>query len=123
MGAAEQRELRRSSVQRDIYGKCFRLFYFYINCITHLVPESKNAQFMAGLHGAFGDNNAIDDAVRSVKAGEATFTRAKTVELLAQQLRPTTMCGASTLNIRDRHYCPGCDGGCIGQSGCNEWLK
>jgi hypothetical protein len=26
--------------------------------------------------------------------------------------------------IRDRHYCPGCDGGCVGEGvRCAEWLK
>jgi hypothetical protein len=87
----------------------------------HPMPEI--AAFIAELRLAFGDE-AIDDAVRRGKAGEATFYACENGRTAGTVSPANENVWRVDARLRDRHYCPGCDGGCVAASvGCTEWLK
>ena len=89
--------------------------------VGHPMPEV--AAFMAKLRSAFGDET-IDDAVRRGKAGEATFYACENGRTVGTASPPNNNVWRVNSDIRDRHYCPGCDGGCMGDGvRCAEWLK
>jgi hypothetical protein len=81
---------------------------------SHPMPEI--AAFVASLKAAFGVA-VIDEAIRRGKAGEPTFHA-------RENGRSVGTAGAAAYNawradsatLRDRHYCAGCDGSCVGQS-------
>jgi hypothetical protein len=81
------------------------------------------AAFVAKLRAAFGDE-AIDDAVRRGKAGEPTFYACENGRAVGTASPANENVWRANADIRDRQYCPGCDGACVGQGvGCKEWLK
>ncbi|WP_341313569.1 hypothetical protein WN982_19680 [Paraburkholderia sp. IMGN_8] len=85
------------------------------------MPEM--AAFMAKLRSAFGDET-IDEAVRRGKAGEPTFYAYENSRAIGTASPANENGWRVNADIRDRHYCPGCDGGCVGQGmGCKDWLK
>jgi hypothetical protein len=87
----------------------------------HPMPEI--AAFMAKLRSAFGDET-IEDAVRRGKAGEATFYACENGRVVGTAHPTNENVWRVDADIRDRHYCPGCDGGCIGEGvRCADWLK
>jgi hypothetical protein len=87
----------------------------------HPMPEV--AAFMAKLRAAFGDK-VIDDAVRRGKAGEGRFYTRENGRKVGTSSPENENGWCVDASIRDRHYCPGCDGGCIGEGvRCAEWLK
>ena len=89
--------------------------------VSHPMPEI--AAFMAKLRSAFGDET-IDDAVRRGKAGEATFYARENGRTVGTASPTNANVWLVEGDVRDRHYCPGCDGGCIGDGvRCAEWLK
>lgn len=76
----------------------------------HPMPEI--AAFVAELKAVFGEQD-IDEAVRRGKTGEPTFH--------AQENGRAVGTAPLTENVwrvdravRDRHYCAGCDGSCVG---------
>jgi hypothetical protein len=80
----------------------------------HPMPEI--AAFVASLKAAFGAA-VVDDAIRSGKAGEPTFY-ARENGLSVGTAAPATYNAwhADGKTLRDRHFCAGCDGSCVGQS-------
>jgi hypothetical protein len=80
------------------------------------------AAFQEMLRASFGDET-IDEAVRRGKAGEATFYVREKGRTVGTASPANGNVWRVDAELRDRHYCPGCDGGCVGQSGCKEWLK
>jgi hypothetical protein len=87
----------------------------------HPMPEM--AAFMAKLRSAFGDET-IDEAVRRGKTGDPTFYACENGHSVGTASSANGNDWRVTSDIRDRHYCPGCDGGCVGQGvGCKEWPK
>lgn len=89
--------------------------------VGHPMPEI--AAFMAKLRSAFG-NETIDDAVRRSKSGEATFYTQENGRTAGTASPTNENVWRVDADVRDRHYCPGCDGGCIGEGvRCAEWLK
>ena len=89
--------------------------------VGHPMPEI--AAFIAKLRSAFGDE-AVDDAVRRGKDGEATFYARENGRAVGTASPTHENAWRVDADARDRHYCPGCDGGCIGEGvRCAEWLK
>ncbi|MBC8751420.1 MULTISPECIES: hypothetical protein [Paraburkholderia] len=87
----------------------------------HPMPEM--AAFVAEVRSAFGDE-AIDDAVRRGKAGEPGFYACENGHAVGTASPANENVWRANAALRDRQYCPGCDGGCVGQGiGCKEWLK
>lgn len=87
----------------------------------HPMPEM--AAFVAKLRSAFGDE-AIDGAVGRGQAGEPTFYACEDGHSVGTESPANDNVWSVTSDIRDRYYCPGCDGGCVGQGvGCKEWLQ
>ena len=77
----------------------------------HPMPEFAN--FVAKLREAFGDAT-IDEAVARGKAGEPTFfaqENGRTVGTKSVEEFNRWQVGDS---VRDRQFCPGCDGSCVG---------
>ncbi|KAE8759498.1 MULTISPECIES: hypothetical protein [Paraburkholderia] len=88
---------------------------------VHPMPEM--AAFIAELRSAFGDK-AIDDAVSRGKSGEPAFYACENGTAVGTASPANDNVWHVSADIRDRHYCPGCDGGCVGQGlGCKEWLQ
>lgn len=81
---------------------------------SHPMPEI--ATFVASLKAAFGAA-VIDDAIRRGKEGEPTFHA-------RENGRSVGTAGPAAYNawhvdgdtLRDRYFCAGCDGSCVGQS-------
>jgi hypothetical protein len=81
---------------------------------SHPMPEI--AAFVASLKAAFGAA-VIDDAIQRGKAGEPTFHA-------RENGRSVGTAGPAAYNawhvagntLRDRYFCAGCDGSCVGQS-------
>jgi hypothetical protein len=84
----------------------------------HPMPEI--AAFVANLKSAFGDA-IIDEAIWRSKAGEPTFYAQENGHSVG-----TPPSGSATTwkvdgALRDRHFCVGCDGACVGQNvSCKE---
>ncbi len=85
---------------------------------THWSPTTS-----PNLCDAFGDE-CVEDAARRGKAGEPTLyacENGRTVGTASPTLENVWCVNA---DIRDRHNCPGCDGGCVGQGiGCKQSLQ
>ncbi|TDY37037.1 hypothetical protein BX592_14725 [Paraburkholderia rhizosphaerae] len=80
----------------------------------HPMPEI--AAFVASLKAAFG-TAVIDDAIRSGKAGEPAFHARENGHTVGTV--PPATYNAWQVDgdaLRNRHYCAGCDGSCVGQS-------
>jgi hypothetical protein len=87
----------------------------------HPMPEI--ARFTAKLRSAFGDD-AVDEALRRGKAGEPTFYASENGRTVGTASPATGNIWGVDDAVRDRRYCSGCDGGCVGLGvGCREWLK
>jgi hypothetical protein len=85
------------------------------------MPEM--AAFMEKLRYAFGDES-VDNAVRRGKAGEPTFYACENGRAVGTASPVIENAWRVTDDIRDRQYCDGCGGGCVGQGvGCADWLK
>lgn len=89
--------------------------------VRHPMPEI--AAFVADMKAAFGELE-IDEAVRRGKAGEPTFYANENGRAVGTASPMTENPWRVTNDIRNRQYCPGCNGGCVGQAiGCKEWLQ
>ncbi|MDE1184278.1 hypothetical protein [Paraburkholderia sp.] len=87
--------------------------------VLHPMPEI--AAFVANLKAAFGDAE-IDDAIRRGKAGEPTFHASENGRSVGTASTATANAWQVDQTIRDRHYCAGCDGDCVGKEGsCVAW--
>ncbi|ACC76507.1 conserved hypothetical protein (plasmid) [Paraburkholderia phymatum STM815] len=80
------------------------------------------AEFVRSLRDAFGDD-VIDDAVRGGKSGEPSFYACEN-ERSVGTATPSGIAWRVTDAVRDRHFCAGCGGTCVGQaiSCCSAWL-
>jgi hypothetical protein len=88
--------------------------------VGHPMPEV--AAFMEKLR-TVGDKT-IDEAVRCGKAGEATFYACENGRSIRTASPSNENVWRVDADLRDRHYCPGCDGGCVGQGvGCQVWVQ
>ncbi len=76
----------------------------------HPMPEM--AAFVAELRAAFGD--AVDDAVSRGKSGEPTFYARENGRTVGTPPSDHYNVWKASEDVRDRHYCDGCDGSCIG---------
>ncbi|MFX1803079.1 hypothetical protein PWR66_05380 [Paraburkholderia sp. A1RO-5] len=84
----------------------------------HPMPEI--AAFVAELRHAFGDAT-IDEAVARGKAGEPTFFAHENGRTVGTQAADTVNCWRVDDSVRDRHFCRGCDGLCIGtETRCSQ---
>jgi hypothetical protein len=87
----------------------------------HPMPEL--AAFMAKLRSAFGDE-ATDDAVRCGKNGEPVFFACENGHAVGTAMPAADNAWQVDEAIRNRHYCHGCDGECVGLGvRCSDWLK
>jgi hypothetical protein len=77
----------------------------------HPMPES--ADFVAKLREAFG-NATIDEAVARGKAGEPTFFARENERTVGTKAIDNFNCWEADDSVRDRQYCKGCDGSCVG---------
>lgn len=78
---------------------------------THPMPEI--AGFVASLREAFGDQ-FIDEAIRRSKAGEPTFFASENGRTVGTRAPPAAYVWKVDRSLIDRHFCPGCDGSCVG---------
>ncbi|WP_439646378.1 hypothetical protein [Paraburkholderia kururiensis] len=78
---------------------------------THPMPEV--AAFVAQLRQAFGDA-VIEEAIHRGKAGEPFFFAAENGRTVGTRAPASTQSWAVDTAVRDRYYCPGCDGSCVG---------
>jgi hypothetical protein len=89
--------------------------------VGHPMPEI--AGFTAKLRSAFGDE-VVDEAVRRGKAGEPTFYASENGRTVGTASPVTDDIWRVDDAVRDRRYCSGCDGGCVGLGvDCREWLQ
>jgi hypothetical protein len=77
---------------------------------THPMPEM--AAFVAELRAAFGDS--VDDAVSRGKNGELTFYARENGRTVGTPPTDHHNVWKASEDVRDRHYCDGCDGSCVG---------
>lgn len=75
------------------------------------MPEA--AAWVAGLREAFGDA-AIDDAILQGKAGEPMFFARENGHTVGTPAPTAANTWRVDRAIFDRHFCPGCDGSCVG---------
>ncbi|MGF6568629.1 hypothetical protein ABH945_000705 [Paraburkholderia sp. GAS333] len=84
----------------------------------HPMPEI--AAFVAELRHAFGDAT-IDQAVARGKAGEPTFFACENGRTVGTKATDAVNCWRVDNSVRDRHFCRGCDGSCIGtETRCSQ---
>ncbi|EEA03872.1 conserved hypothetical protein [Burkholderia sp. H160] len=79
----------------------------------HPMPEI--AAFVAELKAAFGEQD-IDEAIRRGKAGEPTFHAQENGRSVGTAPPVTENVWRVDRAVRDRHYCEGCDGSCVGSA-------
>lgn len=79
--------------------------------VSHPMPEI--VAFVADLKAAFGEQE-IDEAIRRGKAGEPTFYACENGHTVGTATPAQTNFWAVDRAVRDRHYCAGCDGSCVG---------
>ncbi|WP_411829026.1 hypothetical protein [Paraburkholderia kururiensis] len=79
--------------------------------ITHPMPEV--AAFVAQLRQAFGDA-VIEEAIHRGKAGEPAFFAAENGRTVGTRALASTQSWVVDAAVRDRYYCPGCAGSCVG---------
>ncbi|BBQ03468.1 hypothetical protein BSFA1_85960 (plasmid) [Burkholderia sp. SFA1] len=78
------------------------------------------AAFVAKLREAFGDAT-IDEAVARGKAGEPTFFAQENGRTVGTKSVDEFNRWLADKSVPDRHYCPGCDGSCVGRGlRCSE---
>jgi hypothetical protein len=71
------------------------------------------AAFVAQMKSAFGEQE-INEAIRRGKAGEATFYACENGHSVGTATPVEANAWRVERAVRDRHYCAGCDGSCIG---------
>ncbi|CAD6546740.1 hypothetical protein [Paraburkholderia metrosideri] len=79
--------------------------------VSHPMPET--AAFVAGMKLAFGEQE-INEAMRRAEAGEPTFYACENGYSVGTAAPAATGAWRADRSVRDRHYCDGCDGSCIG---------
>lgn len=79
--------------------------------VDHPMPEI--ATFVAEMKAAFGERE-IDEAIRRGKAGESTFFACENGHSVGTATPAATNVWRVDHAVRNRHYCAGCDGLCIG---------
>jgi hypothetical protein len=77
----------------------------------HPMPEI--AAFVAELRHAFGDAT-IDEAVARGRAGEPTFFASENNRTVGTKAPDAANSWRVDGSVRDRCFCRGCDGSCIG---------
>lgn len=77
----------------------------------HPMPEM--AAFVAELRRVFGDAT-IDEAVARGKGGEPTFFASENGRTVGTKAADAVTCWRVDDSVRDRHFCRGCDGSCLG---------
>lgn len=81
---------------------------------SHPMPEI--AAFVASLKAAFGAA-VIDDAIRRGKDGEPTFHARENGRSVGTVEAPAyNAWHVDGKTLRDRYFCAGCDGSCVGQN-------
>jgi len=81
------------------------------------MPEM--AAFVAELRAAF--NDSVDEAVSRGKSGEPTFYARENGRTVGTPPSDHYNVWKASEDVRDRHYCGGCDGSCIGTAiRCNQ---
>lgn len=76
-------------------------------------PMPEIAAFVAEMKAAFGEGE-IDDAIHRGKAGEPMFYACENGHAIGTALPAGTNVWRVGRAVRDRHYCAGCDGSCVG---------
>lgn len=79
--------------------------------VSHPMPET--AAFVAAMKTGFGEQE-IDEAIRRGKAGEPTFYARENGRTVGTPASAEMGAWRVDRSVRDRHYCDGCDGSCIG---------
>ncbi|CAB3804561.1 hypothetical protein [Paraburkholderia fynbosensis] len=79
--------------------------------VGHPMPEI--AAFVAGMKAAFGEPE-IDEAIRRSRAGEPTFYACENGRTIGTPAPTQANVWRVDGAVRDRHYCAGCDGSCVG---------
>ena len=79
--------------------------------VSHPMPEI--AAFVADMKSAFGEQE-IDEAIRRGKAGEPTFYACENGHTVGTATPAQTNVWSVDRAVRNRHYCTGCDGSCVG---------
>ncbi|CAB3795219.1 hypothetical protein LMG28614_04125 [Paraburkholderia ultramafica] len=77
----------------------------------HPMPEI--AAFVAELRDAFGDAT-IDEAVARGRAGGPTFFASENGRTVGTKAADAVNSWRVDDSVRDRHFCRGCNGSCIG---------
>ncbi|KAE8756731.1 hypothetical protein FSO04_27535 [Paraburkholderia madseniana] len=78
---------------------------------SHPMPEI--AAFVADMKAVFGEQE-IDEAIRRSKAGEPTFYACENGRTVGTPTPTQTNVWRVDGAVRNRHYCAGCDGLCVG---------
>ncbi|MBB5399340.1 hypothetical protein [Paraburkholderia youngii] len=79
----------------------------------HPMPEI--AAFVAELKAAFGEPG-INEAIRRGKAGEPSFHARENGRSVGTARPAEPNVWRVDRAVRDRHYCEGCDGSCVGSA-------
>lgn len=89
--------------------------------VSHPMPEI--AAFVADMKSAFGEHE-IDEAIRRGRAGEPTFFACENGRSVGTASPVETDVWLVDGAVRDRHYCDGCDGSCVGgEVSCSDRLN
>jgi hypothetical protein len=87
---------------------------------SHPMPEI--AAFVRSLRDAFGDD-VIDRAISEGKSGEPSFYACENGRSVGTAA-PSGVSWRVDESLRDRHFCPGCDGSCVAQGiCCSVWRQ
>jgi hypothetical protein len=78
-------------------------------------PMLEIAAFVAELKAVFGEHS-IDEAIRRGKAGEPTFHAWEHGRSVGTATPVEANVWRVDRAVRDRHYCEGCDGSCVGNA-------
>lgn len=78
---------------------------------SHPMPEI--AAFVADMKAVFGEQE-IDEAIRRSRAGEPTFYACENGRTAGTPTPAQTNVWRVDGAVRNRHYCAGCDGSCVG---------
>ncbi|WP_341313524.1 hypothetical protein WN982_19420 [Paraburkholderia sp. IMGN_8] len=86
--------------------------------VSHPTPEI--AAFVFDMKSAFGEQE-IDEAIRRGRAAEPTFFTCENGRSVGTASPVGTDVWRVDGAVRDRHYCDGCDGSCVGGDvSCSE---